>query len=152
MEYGGKSIIFYNDYMPRPHIEFSILHELGHTVNGHSLCGIDDETYGIYEVETNFFAAQLCMPEQLLRELAQRGQRVSIQFLIDHFGVSGEAAQKRIKTLCGTHPEWRTSSETLYDDIILAKYSAFLDSILPSKSYFSFADELDLQRRRESWY
>lgn len=120
--------------MPHSHKEFSILHELGHKVNGHRLSGIDNETYRVYEVEANYFAAQLLLPEQILRELAQRGQSISIQFLKDHFGVSGEAAQKRIKTLCGTHPEWRKPYETEYDGKILSKYSAFLDSILPTKS------------------
>lgn len=152
MKYGAKIIVFYDDAKPQPHIDFSILHEWGHSVNGHDL-GIDDpEQYHRYEVETNYFAAQLLMPEQLLRELQKRGVKVTVPFLQQHFGVSKQAAEKRIETLAKTSADWRSRSEQEYDDILLYKYASFLDRICPMRPKHDMQYEFDLQEERYSWY
>lgn len=105
-----------------------------------------------YEIETNFFAAQLLMPEQILREFIRRGVAVNNVFLRQHFGVSREAAEKRLKTLARTNSEWRTRQEAEYDDIILAKYSSFIDSICPKSSYYDYEYEEDMQNQRDKWF
>ena len=151
-EYGSRQIIFYNDNKPKSHINFSILHEFGHPVNNHDFSFINDETYGRYEIETNFFAAQILMPEQILRECISRGQCITTDFLIEHFGVSEIAAKKRIETLARTAGEWRPKHEKEFDDIILYKFRNFIDSICTKqKITYSFEDEYDLQCERESW-
>ena len=152
MTMGKRTIIFYDDTKPMSHVGFSILHEFGHPVNGHDFRKKDEETYRRYEVETNYFAAQLLMPEQLLRELQSRGVVITKSFLQSSFGVSGVAADKRINTLAKTNYEWRSRSEREFDDIILLKYAAFLDIIRPRKTFFDIDDELEMQRRRDSWY
>ncbi|MCK9479819.1 MAG: ImmA/IrrE family metallo-endopeptidase [Firmicutes bacterium] len=150
-EYGGKSIIFYDDEKPMSHVKFSIIHELGHFVNEHKFSKKDSKIYGKYEVETNYFAAQLLMPEQLLREIQNRGMRITHQFLQEHFGVSHQAADKRKKTLAKTNIEWRSRMEQEYDDIIILKYAAFLDKICPVKNEYDFEDEYNRQLERNSW-
>ena len=152
MSMGDKTIIFYDETKSMTHVGFSILHEAGHPINGHDFHKKDAETYGLYEVETNYFAAQLLMPEQLLRELQNRGIRITVPFLQTNFGVSEPAAQRRIKTLARTVAEWRSRSEREFDDIILMKYAEFLDNICPQRTSYNFEDEYERQRVRDSWY
>jgi Zn-dependent peptidase ImmA (M78 family) len=80
-EFCGKQIIFYDDSKPMAHVKYSILHELGHPLNNHDFSVTDREIYGRYEVETNYFSAQLLMPEQVLREFVNRGIRITKEFL-----------------------------------------------------------------------
>lgn len=152
IRFHDKAIIFYNEIKPQAHINYSILHELGHDKMGHSLSSIDDLTYRCYEIETNYFAAQLLMPEQLLRELQRRGVRLTIPFLQSAFGVSAQAAQKRINTLNKLNTGWRSQEEQLFDDIILAKFADFLDEIAPRCEFDDFEEEYEKQREREEWW
>lgn len=152
IELGGKRIIFYDESKPMAHIKYSILHELGHDSNGHDLGIKDEEIYHRYEIEANYFVAQLLMPEQILRELIKRGVIITKQFLIKHFGVSGQAAQKRLDTLAKTNVEWRSRSEKEYDDAILFKFASFIDGIFPRRAAFDFEVEYERQRERDSWF
>lgn len=152
MELGDRRIIFYDESKPMPHVKYSILHEFGHDQNGHDLGTTDPDTYHRYEIETNFFAAQLLMPEQVLRELVSRGVKIDTRFLMQHFAVSETAAQKRIDTLAKTNTEWRSRAEKEYDDVILWKFSAFMDAICPRRVTFDFEDEYERQRERDSWF
>lgn len=149
----GRYLIFYNqeDYPPR--VKFSILHEFGHYMLGHELKEyVDKEEYGQVEVEANCFAAQILMPEQVLSALRKRGAVITASFLIEHFGVSEEAAQKRLATMGKVNYDWRSSDEKMFDDAILFKYKAFMDSILPNKNmYYEFEDEFEMQCVRDSW-
>lgn len=152
MRFHGKTIIFYDGTKPDTHTRFSILHELGHEINKHDFTKKDDGTYHKYEVETNYFAAQLLMPEQLLRELQRRGVRITRPFLQSTFGVSGRAAEKRIETLAKTNEEWRSRTEKEFDDIILLRHANFLNTICPIRNTYDFEDEYVRQRERDSWY
>lgn len=152
VRFHGESIIFYDEIKPKPHIEFSILHEMGHDIIGHDFINIDEEIYQRYEVETNYFSAQLLMPEQLLRELQHRGMRINRQFLQQNFGVSEEAADKRIQTLAKTNTEWYSRAEKEFDDIILFKYADFLDGICCYHNEFDFEDEFARQQERDNWF
>ncbi len=71
------------------------------------------------------------MPEQILRECQNRGARINRFFLQTNFGVSAQAADKRIETLARTNVEWRSRAEKEFDDIILIKYADFLNRICP---------------------
>ena len=151
-ELGGRHIIFYDKEKPEGHIKFSILHELGHPANGHDLSTEDFDLYQKYEVETNYFAAQLLMPEQLIREMQKRGKAITVSFLSSVFGVSTTAAQKRIDTLAKTNAEWRNRQEKEFDDIILFRHQTFIDSVCPPRTFYSYEDEYELQRQRDNWY
>lgn len=154
MEYKGRRIIFYNDNKPLTHIRFSILHELGHFINNHDFNVADKEVYGCYEVETNYFAAQLLMPEQVIREFIKRGIYVTEEFLVQHFNVSKMAAEKRIQTLAKTMTEWRSRQEKEFDDIILFKFAHFINDIYSryQKKHFDFEEEYERQQERDSWH
>ena len=92
------------------------------------------------------------MPEQVLNELRNRGARITKDFLIEHFGVSEEAALRRIETMGKYLHEWRSNDEKLFDETILFKYKDFIDSILPKRSKHSwYEDEFERQKERDSW-
>lgn len=145
----GKHIIFFNQNNIKPRIQFSILHELGHFIFEHDYDTKDEKLYGVQEVETNYFAAQLLMPEQILRELTKREVYVDSQFLMKYFSVSSEAANKRINTLDKIKDFNKSKEEVAYDDLILMKYQGFVDSI--KKPIISFDDELALEEERQKW-
>ena len=148
----SKAIIFYDETKPRTHARYSLLHEFGHYQLNHDFTDKRPEVYRKYEIEANFFAAQLLMPEQILRELQRRGVTITNRFLQQRFGVSYEAANKRLDTLARNQAEWHSRSEREYDDLILLKYAAFIDTIKPKHSYYDFDYEDEMQNRRNSWY
>lgn len=149
----GKSIIFYNDSKPKTHIDYSIIHELGHFINGHNMQIFDEETYHRYEIETNYFAAQILMPEQIIREFQRRGITITVPFIQKNFGVSQQAAEKRINTLAKTTYDWKSRAEKEFDDIILLKYSEFINAVAPlNNNTYNFEYEYEKQEERNNWY
>ena len=150
MNFGDEYIIFYNQNEIPARVKFSMLHEFGHKVNGHEFRVTSDEIYGIAEVETNYFTAQVLMPEQILREFQRRGKRIDKYFLMRTFGVSEQAANKRIENL--NQITWeRSQLEKEYDDIISNKYLSWVNSILPNNIDYLFEDEEERQKEREQW-
>lgn len=154
-EMQGAYIIFYNQAEVPYRIRFSIMHEFGHYLLGHEMnLDRDDDLYGVQEVEANCFAAQVLMPEQLLRVCSKRGKTLSDEFIMQSFAVSREAAQKRRNTLARTVYEWRSREEAEYDDIIIEKFSGLLNSIapLPLQYPYTFEDDLAREQERTSWF
>lgn len=127
-----------------------MIHEYGHRKNGHDFRNECKELYEIAEVETNYFAAQLLMPEQILREFQKRGKRIDKDFLMNTFGVSEQAAIKRIENLKKITWE-RNLLEKQYDDIILNKYMPWINSIVPNNVEYYFIDDEEKQKERELW-
>lgn len=152
--YHDKCIIFYDEHKPKTHVTFSLLHEFGHERLEHDFARKDAESYHNYEVESNFFAAQLLMPEQLIRAMQSRGKNITCLFLQYAFGVSGQAATKRLETLAKTNAEWHSRSEQEFDDVILNRYADFLNKVCPTnlRDYYDFEDEYERQQVRNSWY
>lgn len=147
---GDNKIIFYNEEEPIARIKFSILHEYGHYKLQHDLDTKDEEMYKKFEVETNYFAAQLLMPEQLIREMQSRGKRITKEFLIELFEVSEMAAHKRISTL--NKNLVLSEEEKYFDDLIVQKYRNWLDSKVPAFNSFNmFFDEYERQQKRDRW-
>lgn len=152
-EYQGQSIIFYNKEKTGNHIRFSCCHELGHYILGHKMnLDPNSDLYKKQEIETNYFAAQLLMPEQILIECRKRSKSITPDFLINHFEVSPIAADKRLTTLSKIQPEWRRNIEKEYDDIILLRFAKFIDSIAPKPIDYLFSDEEERQQERDTWY
>ena len=151
-EYAGKLVIFYNQRDMQERIRFSMFHEIGHYLLNHELQTDDKELYKKQEIETNYFSAQLLMPEQTLIELQRRGKHINVEFLINCFQVSKEAATKRIETMHKIKAEYRSKEEREYDDLILFRYKRFLDSIIPEKNPLNwFDDEYERQKERDTW-
>lgn len=150
MNLDDNHIIFYNQDECPERVKFSILHEFGHKRNNHIFKYSSEEIYGKYEIEANYFAAQLLMPEQIIREFQKRGKKIDKSFLINTFGVSEPAAEKRISTLYKITWE-RCQKEKEYDDIILKKYINWINSIVPYNIDYLFQDEYDKELEREKW-
>ena len=92
------------------------------------------------------------MPEQVLNELKKRGAVITVDFLKKHFGVSEEAAQKRIETMGKINYDWRSTDEKLFDETILFKYKDFIDAISPKMSIeLWYENEYEMQLERDSW-
>lgn len=150
MLFNDMFILFYNGKVSKNRIRFSLLHEYGHYELEHNLTC--EDMYDLYEVEANFFAAQLLMPEQLINELRKRGKQITTTNLKYWFNVSEEAAKKRIETLRKIDLTKLTEEQKDIDKLILIKYSKFLDSIAPKNDYiYDVDEELDKQRVRDSW-
>ncbi len=154
LEVGGVYYIVYNENDCLERIRFSILHELGHYILRHNMnLKVTDEKYHIQELEANCFAAQLLMPEQILREIQGREVRITKSLLTEKFGVSNQAADKRILTLARTNAEWKSREESAYDDIIKFRYGSYIESIAPAKMSFSYNFDYEYERQleRDSW-
>jgi Zn-dependent peptidase ImmA (M78 family) len=132
-------------------VRFSILHEYGHYSLKHKMNNLGEEEYGRNEVEANCFAAQLLMPEQIINELQNRGARISKEFLMTQFGVSGEAAERRLTTMGKLNHSWRSDEEKFYDETIMFKFDTYMNSVIPKKNANNwYSDEFDRQRERDS--
>ncbi|MDO4468160.1 MAG: ImmA/IrrE family metallo-endopeptidase [Bacillota bacterium] len=154
MEYYGAIIIFYNQDEAPYRTRFGIMHEFGHYILGHKFNLKEaDPLYHKQELEANCFAAQMLMPEQILRECKNRGKYISVDYIMESFEVSEDAATKRKKTLANTVYEWKSRSEREYDDIIVLKYASLINKIAPMKPYeYDFDEEYNRQAERDSWY
>lgn len=75
------------------HLNWTLAHEIGHIYLGHKEDGEKEE------IEAHFFAAQLFMPEYSIYMMSKEHGPINVKILIDIFGVSPEAAEKRIKTM-----------------------------------------------------
>lgn len=163
-EQNGMFIIFYNEQITDKHrMAFSVLHELGHYYLQHDMDYLTklkhtnkekfQETYSCYEVEANYFAAQLLMPEQVISELIKKGKKITVDFLVSTFNVSHQAAEFRKKYLCNYYERKTYSEELSYDDIILMKFKTFIQKNCPKKdnNYYSREEEYEKQAERDKW-
>lgn len=90
----GCYIILYNDEIRYfEHKNWTLAHEIGHIYLGHT----KDED--IEEVEAHFFASQLFMPEYSLYMTAKEYGELSCDDVVEIFGVSPEAARRRLRTI-----------------------------------------------------
>ena len=160
----GVYVIFYNDLIfPKSRILFSIIHEIGHFYMNHdcnALCNLSKSCpdvfhalYNKYELEANFFAAELLMPDIIIKTLIKRGCKLSEDFLIEKFGVSNEAASIKTKLLRKRYEIINRNDSISFDDILLMKFQNFINNISPKRksNYFLLEDEYEKQRLRDSW-
>jgi len=153
-EFSGAHIIFFNQDEPKQRVRFSLMHEFAHYVLGHEMSlEHANPQYQRQEIEANFFAAQILMPEQLLRTAIKRGYSIHEDYIKNGLGVSKEAAEKRRSTLAKYDYEWRKRAEKEYDDLILWKYASTIDNIAPKrlKQYYDYDDEYGRQDERDFW-
>jgi Zn-dependent peptidase ImmA (M78 family) len=87
-------IVLYNDDIRHSkHRNWTLAHEIGHIYLGHTYDG------DIEEIEAHFFASQLFMPDYTLYMTASQHRRITAEDIVEIFGVSISAAEKRIKTM-----------------------------------------------------
>lgn len=87
------ALLLYNDQAPAARRRFTVAHEIGHYLLGHT------SQSQKHEAEANYFASVLLMPDALLRAARQRGCRLSDSLLMRSFGVSRAAACRKLQTL-----------------------------------------------------
>lgn len=87
-------VVLYNEEIRYfEHLNWTLAHEIGHIYLNHK----DDGP--IEEVEAHFFAAQLLMPEYTIYKMSEEHGKICKKDLEEIFGVSPEAAQKRLDTM-----------------------------------------------------
>ena len=153
-EMGGRYILFYKKMIDQHRMIWSIAHESGHYYLGHNLDfkSLSKEQYRVLEIEADFFAAQVLMPDQVIWELVKRGETTNRENIIRWFNVSGKAASKRMETL-NRQSEYRDyyMSHNDYESILL-KFGSFVEQISPKKYWqSSYEDEEEMQKERDSW-
>lgn len=137
----GLIMILYNKEIYGPRMKHSILHEVGHIKCNHLKHGEKEE------IEADFFAAQINAPNILIKELSNRGYSISIQLLMDCFGLSKKSAKLKKEYL----EKYGFYHRNEYDDLIQLKFKIFLDKKYPkpisrNDDYFD-----DLDKERENW-
>lgn len=159
----GLYVIFYNDTIyDNTRVGFSLLHELGHFYLNHDMHKLRilkeknldafEALYNKYELEANFFAAQLLMPRQIINKFIKSGCKLNENFLMKNFGVSKHAASIRVNFLRNTFEKTPRNNDVFFDDIILLKYERYINSIAPNKrQIFSLENEYDKQKERDAW-
>ena len=99
------------------------------------------------------FGTHYSWQQQKLRECEHRGKNISVDYIIQSFNVSEEAASKRKRTLANTTYEWKSRAEREDDDIIVLKYASMINKIAPKNLYkLDFEVEYNRQIERDSWY
>lgn len=95
----GRNILLFNADAPVSRQRFTVAHELGHLLLGHTLQD------GRQESEADYFASVLLMPDALLAALQRRRLLLTEAFLMRIFGVSAACARrKRQSLLCPPVP------------------------------------------------
>ncbi|CCO22667.1 ImmA/IrrE family metallo-endopeptidase [Maridesulfovibrio hydrothermalis] len=101
---GELPVIRYNVTEASVRQRFTVAHELGHYVLGHGPRHRDEaqnfsiNNYDPFEVAANNFAAELLMPEDVLRHLIGQGGE-TLKSLAEKFNVSTLAMQIRLKKI-----------------------------------------------------
>lgn len=87
-------LVLYNDQIKNwEHLNWTLAHEIGHIYLGHT----KDEK--LEEIEAHFFAAQLFMPEYSIFMMSKEHGNINTRDLVEIFGVSPEAADRRLRTM-----------------------------------------------------
>ncbi|MDR2903178.1 MAG: ImmA/IrrE family metallo-endopeptidase [Clostridiales bacterium] len=117
----GLRLILYNKETNPRRLWFTLYHEVGHFICAHNRHG-DFE-----EVEANFFASQLLMPNAVIRFFTEKSYAVSAGFLMDCFGVSAEAAEKKMNYLRAYGCHFKNAA----DDAVIERFQAGLERQFP---------------------
>ena len=122
VKYGGATVILYDDTVKsRKRVNWSIAHEVGHVVLGHT--GIAKKSV-VEELQANVFAAELLMPDPVIRFLDQTaGRALSDRELAKYFNVSITACKKRRTELDRRDPIENPDG----DELISALFSGMTD-------------------------
>jgi len=138
----GITLILYDEDKYIARIKHTLLHEVGHVKCGHRKHGEQEE------IEAHFFAAQVNAPNALLKAIEKRGYNINIPFLINGFGLSEEAAKKKMDYL-GRYGFEHTNEN---DDLILLQFNKFVNDKYPIRTQRFYDDHLDdLELEREKW-
>lgn len=136
-------LILYDEDKYGPRMKHSLWHEIGHVKCNHKKHG-DSE-----EIEAHHFASQANAPNVLIKALSQRGYAINTSSLMECFGLSKEAAEKKMDYLS----TYGFNHSNQYDDVVLQQFSEYLNKKYPFKTnnfYDSYFDEMET--RRNEWF
>lgn len=114
---GNTNIVLYNDpHCHEPRLNWTLAHEVGHIYMGHTKDGATEE------IEAHWFAAELLIPVPIIVGLLKKGIKVTNLSLMNLFGVSFEAACKKISSF----NRMPIQSAYLFEDF-MDKYGPLID-------------------------
>ncbi len=139
----GITLILYNKEKYGPRMKHTLWHEIGHIKCGHKKHSEQEE------IEAHFFAAQANAPNVLIKAISQRGYSINVPFLMECFGLSKEAAEKKIEYL----QKYSFNHSNEYDDLVLLQFSQYMSQKYPPKTNRYYDDYFeDMEKERQSWY
>ena len=142
-DYGEMTFIIYdNRIKSNGRKRWSIAHEYGHIVLKHK------KQCGQNEVEANFFAANLLLPQCVLKELVSKREDITKDYLQNKFSISEEAAEKYLSRINGRGFDYFKNE---YDDIILFKSAEFLQREIKNSRKYQVSIEDEMQEERNNW-
>ena len=100
-------------------------------------------------------AGQLLMPEQIISTLQSRYVKIDADYLKRIFGVSADAAERKIRTLKRATKGWRSEEECGYDAIIKTKFADFITRSIPASHqtmlFPDYEEVFSRQQERDRW-
>lgn len=110
--FGSTYLVLYRgEERKKDRLNFTLAHEIGHIYLGHQRDG------DLEEIEANFFAAELLMPEPVVRYLMRENNGLRAEDLHEWFYVTRMAAEKRLQTL-----KRKYDLPTPQDEALLARF------------------------------
>ena len=135
--------ILYNKEKYGPRMKHTLWHEIGHIKCGHKKHSEQEE------IEAHFFAAQANAPNILIKAISQRGYSINVPFLMECFGLSKEAAEKKMEYL----QKYSFNHSNEYDDLVQVQFTQYLNQKYPPKTNHYYDDYFeDMEKERQGWY
>lgn len=136
-----KVVLYNSDIKSKGRILWSKAHELGHIVLKHKQQG------QIEEIEADTFASQLLLPQCLLKKLFDNNIQVTVNYIINKFGLSKLAAESCLRLVS---KKLENQYEAYYDDIIIYKCSKFINNEIRNNIKSNYYDN-DIEEERNNW-
>lgn len=115
---GHQAYIFYNEvFATREHRNWTLAHELGHVLLEHKTDGKREE------IEAHCFTSHLFMPDDVIHKLHSLRVRINVSSLMRIFGVSEQAATKKMSYL---RTSWHRIQPSEYSADMLSKFRYFI--------------------------
>lgn len=114
-------VILYDENKYEPRIRFTLYHEIGHSILKHKEHNADNEA------DANFFAAQLLIPDVIVKEIIKRGYKLTVKDISKIFQVSEPCA-----SICDEYlQKYLYKHPNEYDEDVLQLFENFLDMNFP---------------------
>ncbi len=137
------TLVLYDKEKYGARMKHTLWHEVGHIKCNHQLHSEKEE------IEAHFFAAQANAPNILIKTIANRGYRITVSFLMECFGLSDEAARKKIDYLS----KYNFDHANEFDDVVLLQFSDYINAKYPPRTKHFYDDYYeDLEKERGNWY
>lgn len=124
---GNVNLVLYNfDIKNSGRLNWTLAHEVGHIYLGHTKDGEKEEK------EAHWFAAQLLMPELILRYIKNKIGSINIIDLLMCFNVTAEAAARRLNSISRKYFHEIEPQE----EAILNRFIPYLDNFCEKQKEF----------------